>query len=156
MNMTCSFEHPNFQIHWKDGHLCKEGFTIMSTFSRQKASISQSRIAVQVISESELFVLRQEDPICTAMQISIVTINCFVQELLKEDNHELEAALGFPRFTDGENRLGWLINLNEVGHFPQLSHEGLLAVWSIEIALVLSRHAASVLVSGSFALRMRS
>jgi hypothetical protein len=37
-----------------------------------------------------------------------------VQELAKEDNHELEAALGFPLFTDGENKLGWLMNLNAV------------------------------------------
>jgi hypothetical protein len=34
--------------------------------------------------------------------------------LLQEDNHELEAALGFPLFTDGPDRLGWLMNLNAV------------------------------------------
>ena len=37
-----------------------------------------------------------------------------LQELAKEDNHELEGALGFPLFTDGDNRLGWLMNLNAV------------------------------------------
>ena len=38
----------------------------------------------------------------------------WVQELAKEDNHELEAALGFPLFTDGDSKLGWLMNLNAV------------------------------------------
>ena len=37
-----------------------------------------------------------------------------MQELAKEDNHELEGALGFPLFTDGDTRLGWLMNLNAV------------------------------------------
>lgn len=31
-----------------------------------------------------------------------------------EDDHVLEAMLGFPLFTDGEERLGWLMNLNAV------------------------------------------
>ena len=31
-----------------------------------------------------------------------------------EDDHLLEAMLGFPLFTDGEERLGWLMNLNAV------------------------------------------
>lgn len=39
---------------------------------------------------------------------------CLTQELAKEDNHELEGALGFPLFTEGDNRLGWLLNLNAV------------------------------------------
>lgn len=30
------------------------------------------------------------------------------------DDHELEAALGFPLFTDGPERLGWLLNFNSV------------------------------------------
>ncbi len=42
-----------------------------------------------------------------------------MQELAEEDNHELEAALGFPLFTDGDNRLGWLMNLNAVS--PQMT-----------------------------------
>ena len=37
-----------------------------------------------------------------------------LKELAKDDNHELEGALGFPLFTEGENRLGWLMNLNAV------------------------------------------
>lgn len=49
-----------------------------------------------------------------------------VQELAKEDNHELEAALGFPLFTDGEPRLGWLMNMNAVR--PPAPHN-LPAVW---------------------------
>lgn len=32
----------------------------------------------------------------------------------KEDDHEAEAALGFPLFTDGPDRLGWLFNMNSV------------------------------------------
>ena len=32
--------------------------------------------------------------------------------LQDEDDHVLEAMLGFPLFTDGEERLGWLMNLN--------------------------------------------
>ena len=30
------------------------------------------------------------------------------------DDHALEAMLGFPLFTDSEERLGWLMNLNAV------------------------------------------
>ena len=30
------------------------------------------------------------------------------------DDHALEAMLGFPLFTDGEERLGWLMNVNAV------------------------------------------
>ena len=44
-----------------------------------------------------------------------------MQELAKEDNHELEAALGFPLFTDGDSRMGWLMNLNAVSPTP-LNH----------------------------------
>ena len=29
-----------------------------------------------------------------------------------EDDHVLEAMLGFPLFTDSQERLGWLMNLN--------------------------------------------
>ncbi len=32
----------------------------------------------------------------------------------EKDDHALEAMLGFPLFTDGEERLGWLMNLNAV------------------------------------------
>lgn len=32
----------------------------------------------------------------------------------KEDNHVLHAALGFGLFTDGPDRLGWLINMQGV------------------------------------------
>ena len=37
-----------------------------------------------------------------------------IQEIADADNHELEASLGFPLFTEGEDRLGWLININTV------------------------------------------
>ena len=33
---------------------------------------------------------------------------------VKEDNHAAEAALGFPLHTDGPDRLGWLMNMNQV------------------------------------------
>lgn len=33
---------------------------------------------------------------------------------VKEDNHVAEAALGFPLHTDGPDRLGWLMNMNQV------------------------------------------
>ena len=33
---------------------------------------------------------------------------------VEEDDHVLEAALGYPLFTDGPDRLGWLINMNSV------------------------------------------
>jgi hypothetical protein len=32
----------------------------------------------------------------------------------KEDDHAHEAALGFPLHTDGPDRLGWLMNMNQV------------------------------------------
>ncbi len=34
---------------------------------------------------------------------------------VKEDDHAHEAALGFPLHTDGPDRLGWLMNMNQVG-----------------------------------------
>ena len=33
----------------------------------------------------------------------------------KEDDHAHEAALGFALHTDGPERLGWLMNMNQVG-----------------------------------------
>ncbi len=33
---------------------------------------------------------------------------------VQEDDHALEASLGFPLFTDGPDRLGWLLNMNSV------------------------------------------
>ena len=33
---------------------------------------------------------------------------------VQEDDHILEASLGFPLFTDGPDRLGWLLNMNSV------------------------------------------
>jgi hypothetical protein len=33
---------------------------------------------------------------------------------VQEDDHVLEASLGFPLFTDGPDRLGWLLNMNSV------------------------------------------
>ena len=42
-----------------------------------------------------------------------------IQEIADADNHELEAGLGFPLFTEGEDRLGWLININTVSTYCQ-------------------------------------
>ena len=47
-------------------------------------------------------------------QICSIKVGENPQELAKEDDHELEGALGFPLFTEGDNKLGWLINLNAV------------------------------------------
>ena len=33
---------------------------------------------------------------------------------VQEDDHVLEAQLGFPLYTDGPERLGWLFNVNSV------------------------------------------
>lgn len=33
---------------------------------------------------------------------------------VQEDDHVLEGLLGYPLFTDGPDRLGWLINMNSV------------------------------------------
>lgn len=37
----------------------------------------------------------------------------------KEDNDALEAELGFPLFKEGEDRLGWLMNVVTVRVAPQ-------------------------------------
>lgn len=37
--------------------------------------------------------------------------------LEKTENHELAAKLGFEHFTDGPDRLGWLMNMNSVSLF---------------------------------------
>ena len=53
-----------------------------------------------------------------------------IQEIADADNHELEASLGFPLFTEGEDRLGWLININTVSTCSQyLSTRGNTFHW---------------------------
>lgn len=50
----------------------------------------------------------------------------------QEDDHAHEAALGFPLHTDGPDRLGWLMNLNQVGcnMIAIISSWGEAGVWA--------------------------
>lgn len=62
--------------------------------------------------------VRQGESACSQATIALLPASGLpFQELAKEDNHALEGALGFPLFTEGEDRLGWLMNLNAVSLF---------------------------------------
>ncbi|PRW20477.1 DNA polymerase epsilon catalytic subunit A [Chlorella sorokiniana] len=47
---------------------------------------------------------------------------------VKEDNHAAEAALGFPLHTDGPDRLGWLMNMNQSQKVDKESGQALSCV----------------------------